>query len=175
MSDKAPFTRGRRKDGKPYKSGNIRQDGEYAVGKSRPPKAGQFAVNDGRKRGRRPRGTRGLKTDLLAALSARQTIQINGEKVRGTRQEQMLRTLATRAAAGDLKAQALLIPLILQALGIEDHGDHRERLSAHDQTLLDKLLAPDPPQPPALPDQTADADSGDVTSLPANGPETHDG
>lgn len=147
---------------------------DYEVGYGKPPKHSQFPKGtSGNPRGR-PRGARGLKSDLLAALSARQTIRINGKQVRGNRQEQMLRTLATRAAAGDLKAQALLIPLILQALGIEDRGDSRERLSTHDQALLDELLAPQPTALQALPHEPASDSNDDQSVTPLGGHEETD-
>lgn len=114
---------------------------DYDVGYRKPPKHAQFAPGrSGNPRGR-PRGARGLKTDLLAALSALHTIQVNGKPVRGNRQQLIMFTLATRAASGDLKAQALLLPLIVQALGLEDRSDTRERLSKQDETLLEELLA----------------------------------
>lgn len=121
---------------------------DYQVGYGKPPRHSRFAPGkSGNPRGR-PRGSRGLKTDLMAELSARHTIQINGKPVRGNRQQLMLRTLATRAASGDLKAQALLLPLIEKALGLEDRGDVRERLSKQDEALLDELLASlDAPEP----------------------------
>jgi hypothetical protein len=117
---------------------------DYEVGYGKPPKHSRFERGkSGNPRGR-PRGVRGLKTELLAALSARHTIQINGKPVRGNRQQLMLMTLATRAASGDLKAQALLLPLVVQALGLEDRGAMTERLSAQDEALLNELLAAAP-------------------------------
>ena len=53
----------------------------------------------------------------------------------------MVETLTARAALGDLRAQKLLLPLLIQLLGIEDRGQQRRSLSAADQALLDSLLA----------------------------------
>ncbi|MGE3628179.1 MAG: hypothetical protein AB7G34_17610, partial [Hyphomicrobiales bacterium] len=53
---------GVRKDGKPFAPGNTSEDGSYIVGNKRAPVEHRFAVNDGRKRGRRIKGTKGLKT-----------------------------------------------------------------------------------------------------------------
>lgn len=113
---------------------------DYEVGYGKPPRHSRFAPGKSGNPKGRPRGARGLKTDLLSELSARHTIQINGKPVRGNRQQLMLRTLATRAASGDLKAQALLLPLIERALGLDDRGDARERLSKQDEALLGELL-----------------------------------
>lgn len=119
---------------------------DYEVGYGKPPKHTQFEPGkSGNPRGR-PRGARGLKTDLLAELSARHTIQINGKAQRGNRQQLMVRTLTARAASGDLKAQALLLPLVERVFGIEDRGDARERLSKQDEALLAELLAAGAPE-----------------------------
>jgi hypothetical protein len=57
-SDEEPLGQGggRRKDGKPYKEGNIRDDGSYAVGRNRTPPETRFKKGDGRSRGRRKKG-----------------------------------------------------------------------------------------------------------------------
>lgn len=72
---------GRRKDGKPFKCGNMREDGSYTTGKYRPPAATQFAAGDGRKRGRRTKGTRNFDTEF-AEESARLTAVRENGKVR---------------------------------------------------------------------------------------------
>lgn len=51
---------GLRKDGKPFKANNLRDDGSYEVGKGRPPSEHRFAKGDGRKRGKRPKGSKNL-------------------------------------------------------------------------------------------------------------------
>ena len=67
-------------------------------------------------------------------------IRINGQPVRGTRQQLFLRALTSRAAAGDLRAAAILAPLVIQVLGIEDRNLGPRQLSAEDQLLLDQIL-----------------------------------
>lgn len=110
------------------------------VGYRKPPRHSQFRPGQsGNPRGR-PKGTRGVKTDLTAELNAVWTTSINGRDIKGTKQRLMFRTLTARAATGDVKAAAILLPLILQVLGIEDRGGERQRLSPQDQALLDQLL-----------------------------------
>jgi hypothetical protein len=67
----------------------------------------------------REKGHKGLKTDLEAALNARNTLKnnITGKQVKGRNQELAIQRLVERAALGDLKAQALLFPMIMQVLG----------------------------------------------------------
>ena len=132
-------------------------DGE-GFGYGKPPRHSQFKPGQsGNPRGR-PKGTRGVKTDLAAELSSVWTTSINGRAIKGTKQRLMFRTLTARAATGDVKAAAILLPLILQVLGIEDRGGERQRLSPQDQALLDQLLADDAgdiPESEPLPDNTA--------------------
>lgn len=113
---------------------------DYEVGYGKPPKHSRFPPGvSGNPKGK-AKGTRGLKTDLAAELGAKQTIQVNGKSFTGTRQQLTVMTLAARAAAGDLKAAKLLLPLIVQVLGTEDRGGDRKTLSAEDQTILDAML-----------------------------------
>ena len=110
------------------------------VGYRRPPKHSRFKPGQSGNPKGRQKGTRGLKTDLGAALSARQTIQINKQPVTASRQSLMLTTLTARAAAGDVKAANILLPLIQQVFGVEDAGGGLRRLSAQDEAILDQLL-----------------------------------
>lgn len=115
-------------------------DGDYEVGYGKPPKATRWRKGQsGNPRGRQ-KGSRGLKTDLHDELNATLEITINGKRVKGTTQQLMLRTLATRAASGDVRASRVLIDLVLQVFGAGDRGGERERLSAQDQALLDQFL-----------------------------------
>jgi len=115
-------------------------DGDYEVGYGKPPKATRWKKGQsGNPRGR-PKGSRGLKTDLHAELVSRMEIQINGQRVSGTKQQLMLKTLTARAAAGDVRAITKLVDLVLQIFGPEDRGGDAAHLSANDQALLDDLL-----------------------------------
>lgn len=115
-------------------------DHDDAVGYRKPPRHSQFKPGQsGNPRGR-PKGARGVKTDLAAELSSTWTTSINGKPIKSTKQRLMFRTLTARAATGDVRAAAILLPLILQVLGIEDRGGEARRLSPQDQALLDELL-----------------------------------
>lgn len=110
------------------------------VGYGRPPRHTRWQKGQsGNPRGR-PKGSRGLKTDLHAELVSRMTIQINGKPVTATKQQLMIKTLTARAAAGDIRAISELIDLVMQVFGPEDRGGEKDRLSARDQALLDQLL-----------------------------------
>ncbi|ANY18626.1 hypothetical protein A6F68_00090 [Tsuneonella dongtanensis] len=111
-----------------------------AVGYGRPPRQSRWKKGQSGNPSGRPKGTRGLKTDLRAELISRMEISMNGKRVSGTKQQLMLRTLTARAAAGDVKATRILIDLVLQVFGPEDQGGGPKTLSRPDQQILDELL-----------------------------------
>ena len=114
---------------------------DYEVGYGKPPKGSRWSKGvSGNPRGR-PKNARGLKTDLREELASKMEIRMNGQKVSGTRQQLMLRTLTARAASGDVRATKLLVDLVMQVFGPEDHTSGANRLSAQDQAILDQLLA----------------------------------
>ncbi len=115
--------------------------GNYEVGYCKPPKHSRWPKGQSGNPKGREKGSRGLKTDLLAALNGVMTIRINGEPVKGTRQRLYVRALATRAATGDLKAAQILGPMIVQVLGVEDRGVGKKQLCAEDQAILDAFLS----------------------------------
>ena len=53
----------------------------------------------------------------------------------------MLRTLAARAASGNVPATKVLLDLVMGIFGPDDRGSKRQALSKHDQELFDRLLA----------------------------------
>lgn len=129
-----------------------------AVGYGRPPRHTRWKKGQSGNPSGRPRGARGLKTDLRAELISKMEISMNGKRVSGTRQQLMLRTLTARAAAGDVRATRILIDLVLQVFGPEDDGGGAKALSRTDQQILDELLGrTGRPQPAArvIPDASA--------------------
>jgi len=67
-----------RKDGRPFKEGNLRENGSYDIGKYRPPVEHQFRAGDGRTRGKRPKGTKNLS--VIWAKKLKQKIRIDGKE-----------------------------------------------------------------------------------------------
>lgn len=113
---------------------------DYEIGYGKPPKHTRWQKGQSGNPSGRPKGARGLKTDLNAELVSHMEIQINGQRISGTKQRLMLKTLSARAAAGDVKAIKTMIDLVMQVFGPEDRGDGSKRLSAQDQQILDQLL-----------------------------------
>lgn len=115
-------------------------DDDDAVGYGKPPKRHQFLPGQsGNLRGR-PRGSRGLKTDLDAELSEQVTITQEGKQKKISKQQVILKALASKAANGHMGAAALIIPLTIQMFGFEDRRAQRKQLSPQDQAILDAML-----------------------------------
>ena len=151
-----------------------------AVGYRKPPKHSRWKKGQsGNPRGR-AKGSRGLKTDLDEELKARLAITINGKLVKGTTQQLMLRTLAARAASGDVRASRVLIDLVLQVFGSGDRGGEREQLSSQDQALLELWLGQATPEvqenPSDLPQAKEEGrGSGDRAGSPIASSDNDDG
>ena len=119
---------------------NDNSNEDYAIGYGKPPKNTQWQKGQSGNPNGRPKGARGLKTDLHAELISRMEIQMNGKRVSGTKQQLMLKTLTARAAAGDVRAIKALIDLVMQVFGPEDRRGDKKNLSPQDQQILDELM-----------------------------------
>lgn len=103
--DNPPSRQGRRKDGKPFKEDNVREDGSYKVGRNRPPKKRQFAVGDRRKRGSRKKGVPNADTEFMQELQRKTTISENGKKRRMTKRRSIdLRLIDNASVKGQNRA-----------------------------------------------------------------------
>lgn len=96
---------GRRKDGKPYKEGNTRDDGSFAVGRNRPPTEHRFKADDGRKRGKRPKGARNADTEFERELNRKVVIKEDGKTRKVTKSQAVdLRLIDNATRKGDNRA-----------------------------------------------------------------------
>lgn len=115
--------------------------GSYDVGYGKPPKSGQFQKGkSGNPRGR-PKGARGLKTDLKAELGERVTITENGRTRKLTKQQLMVKQLTAKAVKGDLRAISKLAELAISLLGPDDETPvSTSRLSPEDDAILQQFI-----------------------------------
>ena len=91
---------------------NTAPDGHYIVGKGRPPEAGKFRKGDGRKRGRRSKGTKNLATSLQETLEGKVLVNVKGVPKQVSRQDAILMRLADNATTkGQNSAIALILDL----------------------------------------------------------------
>ena len=90
---------------------NMDGDGNYLVGKGRPPESGKFRAGDNRKRGRRNKGVRNLATDLREELETQLIVTVGGKPKKVSRQRAVLMRLADNASKGNNRAISLLVKL----------------------------------------------------------------
>lgn len=126
---------GRRKDGKPYAEGNVREDGSYEVGRNRTPAAHRFAVGDGRCRGRRPKGTKNLATEWQEELSEKITITENGRTKRISKRRGVIKA----CTAGAMKGSDRKIEIAFRYA--EDGDAPRNRAASSDADIVAAWLA----------------------------------
>jgi hypothetical protein len=101
-------TDGRRKDGRPFKEGNTRTDGSFEIGKGRTPERTRFAVGDGRKRGKRPKGSRNFDKDWEQELTRSVRVVRNGKPIKvSAHHAQVMKTLEL-ANKGKERSQELV-------------------------------------------------------------------
>ena len=151
---------GRRKDGKPFKEGNTRPDGSFEIGKCRTPAATRFAVGDGRKRGKRPKGARNFEKDWEEELSKSVRVVRNGKTIKvSAHHAQVMKTLEL-ASKGKERSQELVFR---QA---ERLGDRKRQASSKsDDELIaawmGELSAPSE-APTIVSDDDEDSEAGDL-------------
>ena len=114
---------------------------DYDIGKGKPPKAHQWPKGVSGNPAGRKKGSRGLKTDLKAELNSRITITENGKTITLTKQQVILKALATKAAKGDVKAANSIVALTIQMHGIEDVREGKSQISDADNAILKDYLA----------------------------------
>ena len=161
-----PRSAGRRKDGRPYKAGNTREDGGYEVGRNRPPVKGQFIKGDGRQRGRRPKGVRNADTEFERELKRRITVREDGKERRVTKSLGVdLRLIDNASRKGDNRAIEL-VDQRRRRIEAEREETARRYHTLSDVEILETFLRDrseefglDPrllgdPEPPPDPEQT---------------------
>jgi len=122
-----------------FKEGNDDGKGSYLVGKSRPPESGKFQAGDGRRRGRRAKGTRNFDTDFQAEIERKVPVRENGAERRVSKQRAaIIRLLDNAYAKGQNSALALVFAYLRR---LEDKRSQASALTVADETLIDVWLA----------------------------------
>lgn len=117
------------------------EDGDdERVGYGRPPREHQFPPGkSGNPRGR-PKGAKGLKTELLAEINEQVTITVNGKPQRIRTLRLILKALTQKAAKGNVGAADKLLSLVIEAFGFEDERTAAKELSDTQKLMLAHLL-----------------------------------
>ncbi len=138
--------------------------GDYDVGYGKPPKKHQFrAGRSGNPKGR-PKGAKGLRTDLREELSQRVPVTENGKTRKVSKQRLILKSLVAKAAKGDVRAAEKIVSLQIQMFGFEDERTTKQQLSDNDRALLEDLIGDLEQQPDDTEAEAAagGADDGDI-------------
>jgi hypothetical protein len=115
-------------------------DDDEVVGYGKPPKKHRFKKGKSGNPNGRPKGAKGLKTDLKEVLAAPVTVSIGGKEYTGSRQKITLVAMAMRAVMGEPRSAEMFVKTILNVLGPDDEGAAGERLSKRDEELFKQLL-----------------------------------
>lgn len=130
---------GRRKDGRPYRQDNEREDGSYKVGKGRPPATGQFTVGDGRTRGRRAKGVQNADTEFARELNRQMVVKENGVERKVTKSHAVdLRLIDNATRKGDNRAIEMVDQRRRRIADAAELKRHRHIQS--DQAILEAYL-----------------------------------
>ncbi|MCW3476405.1 DUF5681 domain-containing protein [Limobrevibacterium gyesilva] len=87
---------------------------DYAVGRGRPPRHTQFKKGQSGNPAGRPKGARNLRAEMLQELLSDVTARENGRSIKVSKTRLIAKALIAKAAAGDMKAAALLLDLMLK-------------------------------------------------------------
>ena len=119
---------------------DLKAQGDYEVGYGKPPKKHRFRKGTSGNAKGRPKGARGLRTELREELFEKVTITEGGRQRKVSKLRLTLKSLTAKAAKGDVRAADRLLRLIMEVLGIDDERDVKKALSASDEAILNQFM-----------------------------------
>jgi hypothetical protein len=122
------------------RGGDGHDEQEDRVGYGRPPKQYRWPKGQSGNPGGKKKGTKSLKTELLALMNETVEVPIKGKNKKVRMLALMLRGLAAKGAKGNVAAADKLLGLFIQAVGFDDGDKERKKLSGSDELLLQRLL-----------------------------------
>ena len=117
-----------------YDPENTAADGQYIVGKGKPPEHGKFRSGDGRQRGRRAKGTKNLTADFREEFGSTVSVTVGGVTKKVSRQRAILMRLADNATKGQNSAIALALEYHerLVSPSLEREEQQKRSVQSHD-------------------------------------------
>ena len=153
------------KRGKPIAPSNLDENGDYIIGKDRPPVAHQWSKGQsGNPKGKK-KGTKNMDTEVLELFDTMITVQTSKGPETMPQGRALLRKIYEKAMKGDLKASVKLLELQREAhqRRAKASGEDEDALSEAEQAMLDILLSALSTNDDEEPDDNRDDDlSGDV-------------
>lgn len=113
---------------------------EDGRGKSEGSKKTQFRPGMSGNKPGRPKGAKGLRTELREELNELVEVTEGGRIRRLPKRRLVLKSLIAKAAKGDVRAAEKIVGLVIQFEGFEDERAVNKTLSAHDHAILSHFL-----------------------------------
>ena len=131
----------------------------YDVGYRKPPEGTRFKKGTSGNPKGRPKGARGLKTDLLEELGSLVRVTENGQTKKYTKQQVVMKRLTEKAAKGDIRAIKTVVDAVLMIIGPDGEvAKSGLAVSASDQEIIKQALARMSPLPDDQQDRGKDND-----------------
>lgn len=109
-------------------------------GYKKPPTSAQFKTGQSGNPKGRPKGSRNLKTDLVAISQRAISVRENGKTRRMSQQKAMLLSAYSKAIQGDQRAASTLINLTLRILESAEPSQDSNEVSDVDTLIVDNFL-----------------------------------
>jgi hypothetical protein len=113
----------------------------YDVGYKKPPVEHQFKPGQSGNPAGRPQGRRNVKSLLLAAANREVQVTVGSRKVTMTQAEALFELVFKRALSGDLKILPIVMELMNQHFGDDEHASADPTLEQQERELVNQLLA----------------------------------
>lgn len=116
------------------------KNGDYPVGRGKPPTKTQFKPGQsGNPRGR-PKGSRNFRTDFMEEMQTLVEITENGKKLKVSKQRALIKRMVNGSLNGDPKATALTIQLNLKFNDEDGEKENAKPLTKEEIEILKSHL-----------------------------------
>lgn len=117
-----------------------KQNANYEVGYSKPPKHTRFQPGQSGNSKGRPKGTRNLSSDLKDELGERIRIREGDQEKSISKQRALVKALVAKALKGDTRAATVLIAMVDRYIVPDTSATDTRPLSRTEEQILDDFL-----------------------------------